>query len=113
MKTFIIVILCLIVGGAVGGFLALGYGAGMGVASGLVIGSQAGVCLAVETAREQQLLTDENADQTVSAAIEKIKGRVALPPDSEFQWAGSEADCATMIAELQKALAEAEQQTGQ
>jgi hypothetical protein len=113
MKTFIIVILCLIIGGAVGGFLALGYGAGMGAVGGMLLGSQAGTCLAVETAKEQNLLTPEEVDQTITATVGKIKAGVNVPADSELKWVASDADCANMIGELKKALADAAPQTAQ
>ena len=44
MNTAIIAIVFLLIGGAIGGFLALG----MGSVTGFVAGSQAGACLAVE-----------------------------------------------------------------
>jgi hypothetical protein len=106
MKSFIIAVIFLIIGGAIGGFLALGYGAGMGAVGGLLVGSQAGACLAVETAKEQQLLTAEDVDKTIAATVEKIKTGTKIPADSDIKWATSDADCANMIAELKKSLAE-------
>jgi hypothetical protein len=99
MKTAIILIVSLLIGGAVGGFLGLG----MGSVTGIVVGSQAGACLAVETAKDQGLLTAEQVDQVIAGAIGKIKDKAAQPPDAELQWVGSEADCAKMVAELEKA----------
>jgi len=100
MKTAIIAIVFLLIGGAVGGFLALGYGAGMGAGAGIVVGSQAGACLAMESAKDQGLLSAAQIDQALAGAIGKIKGKAQVPPDAEFEWVGSEADCAAMIAEL-------------
>ena len=100
MKSAIIAIVFLLIGGAVGGFLGLG----MGSITGVVAGSQAGACLAVETAKEQGLLTSEQVDQVISGAIGKIKDKAAQPTDTELKWVGSEADCAAMVAELQKAV---------
>ena len=100
MKTAIIAIVFLLIGGAVGGYLALGYGAGMGAGAGIVVGSQAGACLAMESAKDQGLLSAEQIDQALAGAIGKIKGKAQVPPDAEFEWVGSEADCAAMIAEL-------------
>ena len=100
MKTAIIAIVFLLIGGAVGGYLALGYGAGMGAGAGIVVGSQAGACLAMESAKDQGLLSAEQIDQVLAGAIGKIKGKAQVPPDAEFEWVGSEADCAAMIAEL-------------
>ena len=103
MKTAIIAIVFLLIGGAVGGYLALGYGAGMGAGAGIVVGSQAGACLAMESAKDQGLLSAEQIDQALAGAIDKIKGKAQLPPDAKFQWVGNEADCAAMIAELEAA----------
>jgi hypothetical protein len=100
MKTALIAIVFLLIGGAVGGFLALGFGAGLGAGAGIVVGSQAGACLAVESAKDQGLLSAEQIDQVLAGAIGKIKGKAELPPDAEPQWVGTAADCAAMIAEL-------------
>jgi len=100
MKTAIIAIVFLLIGGAIGGYMALGYGAGMGAGAGIVVGSQAGACLAMESAKDQGLLSAEQIDQALAGAIGKIKGKAQVPPDAEFEWVGSEADCAAMIAEL-------------
>jgi len=103
MKTAIIAIVFLLIGGAIGGYMALGYGAGMGAGAGIVVGSQAGACLAMESAKDQGLLSAEQIDQALAGAIGKIKGKAQLPPDAKFQWVGNEADCAAMIAELETA----------
>jgi hypothetical protein len=100
MKTALIAIVFLLIGGAVGGFLALGFGAGMGAGAGIVVGSQAGACLALESAKDQGLLSAEQIDQVLAGAIGKIKSKSELPPDAEPQWVGTAADCAAMIAEL-------------
>ena len=100
MKTALIAIVFLLIGGAVGGFLALGFGAGMGAGAGIVVGSQAGACLAVESAKDQGLLSAEQIDQVLAGAIGKIKSKSELPPDAEPKWVGTAADCAAMIAEL-------------
>jgi hypothetical protein len=103
MKTAIIAIVFLLIGGAVGGYLALGYGAGMGAGAGIVVGSQAGACLAMESAKDQGLLSAEQIDQALAGAIGKIKGKAQLQPDTEFEWVGTAADCAAMIAKLETA----------
>ena len=103
MKTAIVAIVFLLIGGAAGGFLALGYGAGMGAGAGIVVGSQAGVCLALESAKDQGLLSAEQVDQVLAGAIGKIKGKAQPPPDAKFQWVGTEAGCAAMIAEFETA----------
>jgi hypothetical protein len=65
----------LLIGGAVGGFLALGFGAGLGAGAGIVVGSQAGACLALESAKDQDLLSAEQIDQVLAGAIGKIKSK--------------------------------------
>lgn len=103
MKTAIIAIVFLLIGAVAGGYLALGVGAGMGAGAGIIVGSQAGACLAVESAKEQGLLTADQIDQVLGGAIGKIKGSAQTPPEANVQWIGSEADCSTMIADMREA----------
>ena len=104
MKTFLIAIVFLIIGGVAGGFGALsvdtGIGAGVGVATGLA----AGACSALESAKDQGLVTDEQFDQVLRGAVAKIAGSVELAPDAEI--AGTAAECEKLMADLQKAAAE-------
>jgi hypothetical protein len=102
MKTFLIAIVFLIIGAAVGGFLAIGIGAGAGAGAGILVGSQAGACLAVESAKEKGLLTPEQVDEVLGSAIGKIKGKSEPPPDAKLQWVASDADCVKMISEMEK-----------
>jgi len=103
MKSFLIAVIFLLIGLAAGGFLALGLGAGMGAGAGILVGTQAGACLAFEAAKEQGLLTREEIDQTIKHAVQKIKGKSAPETDGKMQWVDSEADCAKIIAEMEKA----------
>jgi hypothetical protein len=104
MKTFLLAVAFLLIGAAVGGFLAINIGAGMGAGAGIVVGSQAGACLAMEAAKDKGMLTAEQIDEVLNDAIAKISGKVELPPDAKLL--GSEADCARMVAELQKSVQE-------
>ncbi len=101
MKSFIIAIVFLLIGAALGGVVALSIGTGMGAGAGIVVGSQAGACLAVEAAKDRGLLTAEQIDEVLNGAVAKIAGGVKLPPEAKL--VGSEADCAKMIADLQQA----------
>ena len=74
----------------------------MGAGAGIVVGSQAGACLAVESAKDQGLLSAEQIDQCLAGAIGKIKRR-RTPAGRRAQWVGTAADCAAMIAELETA----------
>jgi hypothetical protein len=62
MKTARIAIGFLLIGAAIGGFLAVGFGASMGAGAGIVAGSQAGARLALESAKDQGLLSTEQID---------------------------------------------------
>jgi hypothetical protein len=111
MKTAIIVIISLVIGGLIGGliggFLAVGVGAGLGAGAGIVVGSQAGACLALETAKEQGMLSAGQVDQVIAGTVQKLRGKagdVQGGPD----WIGSEADCAKIIADLEKHAQEAQ-----
>lgn len=105
MKTALIVILSLLVGAVVGGFIALGVGAGLGAGGGLIVGSQAGACMAAETAKEKGMLSAEQIDQIIAATVSKIRGKAEGAESPEITWVASEADCARMIAELEKGAA--------
>jgi hypothetical protein len=103
MKTVIIGLICLIVGGVLGGFAALGFGVGAGAASGLIMGSQVGVCLAVEAAKQQGLLSTEGANRVVAETVAQIRRKARnVPADTKIKWIRSEADCSAMIRELPK-----------
>jgi hypothetical protein len=102
MKSFLIAVVFLLIGGIVGGFLSLGVGAGVGAGAGIVVGAQAGACLAVEAAKDKGLLTAEQIDEVLKGAITKISAGAKLSPEAKL--VGSEADCAKMVAELQDAV---------
>ena len=102
MKSFIIAIVFLLIGAALGGIVALSIGTGMGAGAGIVVGSQAGACLAVEAAKDRGLLTADQIDEVLNAAVTKISGGAKLPP--EVKLVGSEGDCDKMIADLQQAV---------
>ena len=100
VKSFIIAVVFLLIGAVAGGFVALSIGTDMGTGAGLVVGSQAGACLAVEAAKDRGLLTAEQIDEVLNGAIAKIAGGAELPGKAKL--VGSEADCAKMIADLQE-----------
>jgi|APLow6443716910_1056828.scaffolds.fasta_scaffold74190_2 hypothetical protein len=102
MKTAILAIVFLLTGGAIGGFLGIGFGTGMGHAGGLVLGSQAGACLALQIARDKGILSSGQADTVIRDTVGKIKTKTPLASDPKVPWVGSEADCARMIAEMDR-----------
>jgi len=103
MKSFIIALIFLIIGGIAGGFVALGMGTGIGAGVGIATGLAAGACSALESAKDQGLVTDAQFDEVLRGAVAKISGSVELPPGSEL--ADTAADCEKVMAKLQKAAA--------
>jgi hypothetical protein len=101
----IIAIVCLVVGGIGGTMLGGGAGAGFGIVAGLLSGSQAGVCLAVETAKDQGILAQDKANALVSATIGKIKSVLPANVVQGITWMTNEQDCANKVAELKQKIA--------
>lgn len=99
MRTFIIALICLVVGGALGAFGAFSVGAGAGI----VVGAQAGACLALEAAKDRGLLDAADIDALIADAAGRIRREAPEETTSELQLVRSEADCAEMIAELRSA----------
>jgi len=97
MKGFIIALIFLIIGGVAAGFLALG----VGTAAGIAVGSQAGVCLAMETAKNDGLLTAEQVDKVIADTVNTIRGKSSADVASELEWISSEKDCADMVAKME------------
>ena len=102
MKTAVLAILFLLIGGAIGGFFGVRFGAGMGAGGGLLVGSQAGACLALQSAREQGILSSGQVDIVIRDTVGKIKARTPLASDPNVPWVGSEAECGRMIAEMDR-----------
>ena len=109
MKGFLIAVIFLIIGGAAGGFLAIGVGAGLGAAGGLIVGSQAGVCFAMETAKSDGLLTAEQIDKVIADTVNTIRGKSPVDATGDVEWISSEKDCADMVAKMEAESAKASQ----
>jgi|GEM_PF-1638462 len=99
----IIGIIVILLIGFFGGQVLLGTGAGVGVATGLVVGSQAGICLAVQTAQDQGLLGAEQADQVIKKSVGEISKGSKFKESESFQWITGQKDCSDMIAKLKEA----------
>jgi|WetSurMetagenome_2_1015567.scaffolds.fasta_scaffold1245136_1 hypothetical protein len=103
MRALIMALVFLLIGAAVGGVLALGFGTGMGAAGGVLLGAQAGVCLAAETAREQAGLDDGAMNALISSAIGKIRAKSqGISPPSEMGWIGDAAGCKRLLEQFDK-----------
>ncbi len=96
MKIFIIAIVFLIIGG-IGGVVV---GTGLGTAGGLIVGSQAGACFAMEKAKDDGMLTSEQIDKILKGTVSAIKGKSSDTAENA-DWISSEKDCASMIAKLE------------
>jgi len=109
MKGFLIAVIFLIIGGVVGGLLALGVGTGLGAAGGLIVGSQAGVCFAMETAKNDGLLTAEQIDKVIKDTVGTIRGKSSVDAAGDTEWISSEKDCADMVAKMEAESAKSSQ----
>jgi hypothetical protein len=105
MKGFIIAVIFLLIGGAVAGFLALG----VGTATGIAVGSQVGVCMAMETAKNDGMLTAEQVDKVIADTISTIRDKPSADVATEIEWISSEKDCADMIAKMEEEIARSSQ----
>jgi hypothetical protein len=87
---------------AAGGYLALDYGISIGRTSGLAIGSQAGLCVAVEAATEADLLKDAAAaDRLIAAANAKIGDqRQTITAESGWAEIDTRERCADFVRQL-------------
>ncbi len=106
MKGWIVVVIaviCLFAGGIAGALIVGGKAAGVGVAAGLLTGSQAGVCLAVETAKQQGMLAPAAADAVINTTVAKIRRTASPEVASELRWIGNERDCAEIVAKMRNA----------
>ena len=101
MKGFLIAVIFLIIGGVAGGLLALGVGTGLGAAGGLIVGSQAGVCFAMEAAKNDGLLTAEQIDKIIADTVGTIRGKSSGDAAKDIEWISSEKDCADMVAKME------------
>ncbi len=103
MKSFLLVLLGIVIG-AVAGVLVLSpfftaVGAGVGIATGL----KAGACLTVEGAKSEGLISDDQVDEVLRAAVAQISAS-ELP--SETGDGEAELDCAQVVADLKAAASE-------
>lgn len=101
MKGFLFAVIFLVIGGVIGGFLAIGVGAGLGAAGGLVVGSQAGVCFAMETAKSDGLLTAEQIDKIIADTVSTIRNKSSGDAAKDIEWISSEKDCADMVEKME------------
>lgn len=101
MKSILLLIVGILVGGAISFAVFTGVGAGVGIITGL----KAGACLTVEAAKNQGLITAEQVDEVLNTAARQIATeQLADEPLLE----GGDAECAQVVEELRQAVAESQ-----
>jgi len=96
MKTTILAIIFLLIGGMIGALLGVRFGA----EGALVAGSQAGACLALQTVHDMGILPSGQMDAAVRHTVGKIKTRTPLASDPNISWVDSEVDCVQTIVKM-------------
>ncbi|MEO1090734.1 MAG: hypothetical protein AAFX81_08875 [Pseudomonadota bacterium] len=109
MKTFLVALVGVLIGGAIGGYLAFTSGAGAGAGGEVITGARAGACLVVEAAKDDGLIGPDQVDGVLGAAAMKLVGGGPVPTVARF--VDGDAECAPMVAQLQAAVAESRTQT--
>ena len=98
MRATVMALVFLLIGAAVGGVLAIGFGAGMGAAGGLVMGAQAGVCLAADTARQQGVVNPDTLNRLIADSVAQIRAKSAkMPLDTGVEWVEDASGCAKLL----------------
>ena len=98
MRTAIIAFITFLVGTSLGGVLAIGFGARMGIAGGLVVGAQSGVCLIADLTASQGVADAPTLDKLIAAAIGKVRAEnPPTPGQAEMTWVGDLAGCRALI----------------
>ncbi len=100
MKSFLLILLGLVIGAIAGVFLlspfVLGIGTGVGVATGL----KAGACLTVEAAKEAGFITADQVGEVLNAAIQTI---ASTEIENATALSAGDAECAKVVEELKAA----------
>ncbi len=99
MKLALIAIVALFAGAVLGVLITGERSTRIGATMGLVIGAQAGVCLAVEAAAASGDLAPHAADRALASAVRQLRSHVRLESASS-QWPMERGDCAAAVARL-------------
>ncbi len=104
MKSFLLVVVGLVVGSVFGFFGGGVVGVGAGAGVGIVTGLQAGACLTLEAAREQDMITAGQEPAILAAAATAFSSEE--PPDGPDGPDTSNIDCAKIVTALRNAAVE-------
>ena len=99
MKNFLIFLLGAVVGGIACLVIAAGWFTGIGAGVGVATGLQAGVCMAVEAAKDEGLITAEQVDQVLNAAGKQIASDEYA---GQATSTGGHLECEKVIAKLKE-----------
>ena len=96
MKVVLIFIFGTVIGAA-GSFL---FGTGIGAGAGVITGLKAGACLTVEAAKDKGLISGDQVDEVLNAAVQSI-----LSQEASGEEAIKEGDlkCEQVVAEMKAA----------
>lgn len=107
MKSFLLVLFGVVIGGAIGFFAFTGIGAGLGAGVGIVTGLKAGACLTVEAAKEKGFITAEQVAEVLQAASQQLSS-VAKAEETDTSLTGGDAECMDVLEDLKRKMAEEE-----
>ncbi len=99
MKTAIIAVGALFAGAVLGTVTTGARSTELGMTMGLVIGAQAGACVAVETVRQAGALDGPTASRVLAGAVSRLR-EVARLETATSQWPAGLEDCPAAIARL-------------
>jgi hypothetical protein len=105
MKSFLMFLLGAVVGGIASVLITSGVFTGIGAGAGIVTGLKAGACLTVEAAKEEGLITAEQVDTVLNAAVKQI---ASAELSDEAALSGSDAECVKVVTQLKEAAKKAE-----
>ena len=101
--TVVIAVVALVVGLFVGGLLGTGVGAGVGAGAGIVVGSQAGICIALEEAEAAGWIPANQVESFIGKTVEKTKTLIKLEKlPKDVVWLKGKGDCDRVRAEAEK-----------
>jgi len=96
MKGFLLFLAGAIVGLVIFAVVGTGVLTGLGAGVGIVTGLKAGACVTVEAAKEQGLISAEQVDQVLNAAIAKVAGEAG---NTDGELVVSDAECQRVVDE--------------
>lgn len=101
MGRFLIAVIGLVIGIAIGGFGAMTLGAGAMAGLGAGTGLATGICSTVKAAQDEGIMTVAQVDQVLNRAAKNLAAMSGKPVEKEV--VGSAAACENVLARLREA----------